>query len=111
MTCVEKIAMPACGLARLWLLPNCPSVPQGNFLTPKGGTLGCLSTRTLDNLNLAIVMADTHMAEDFLPDLFAGAHRFDDLDPGPIEFGIILGAYEHAANHNRGSIGRHLEKR
>ena len=56
-------------------------------------------------------MADTHMAEDFLPDLFAGAHRFDDLDPGPIEFGIMLGAYEHAANHNRGSIGRHLEKR
>ena len=40
-----------------------------------------------------------------LPDLFAGAHRFDDLDPGPIEFGIMFGAYEHAANHSRCPTG------
>ena len=39
-------------------------------------------------------------AQDFLSDLFAGAHGFDDLDPGTIEFGIIFGAYEHAANHS-----------
>ena len=57
-----------------------------------------LPCRTLDNLNFAIAMGDTHMVEDFLPDLFVGAHRFDDLDPGPIEFGIMFGAYEHAAN-------------
>ena len=59
-----------------------------------------LPCRTLDNLDIAIVMGDTHMAEDFLPDLFAGAHRFDDLDPGPIEFGILFGATEHAANRS-----------
>ena len=41
------------------------------------------------------------MAEGFLPDLFAGGHRFDDLNPGPIEFGIMFGAIEHVANHNR----------
>ena len=46
-------------------------------------------------------MGDTHMAEDFLPDLFASTHRFDDLDPGPIEFGIMLGAYERPANHSQ----------
>ena len=50
-------------------------------------------------------MGDTHMAEDFLPDLFAGAHRFDDLDPGPNELGIMSGAYEHAANHNPCAAG------
>ena len=44
-----------------------------------------LPCRTLDNLNLGIVIGDTHMAEDFLSDLFAGAHRFGDLDPGPID--------------------------
>ena len=66
-----------------------------------------LPCRTLDNLNLAIVVGDTHMAEDFSPDLFAGAHRFDDLDPGPIEFGIMFGAYENAANYRRCSTGCH----
>ena len=40
--------------------------------------------------------------EPGVPDLLAGAHSFDDLDPGPIEFGIMFGAYEHAANHSRG---------
>ena len=40
-----------------------------------------------------------------MPDLLAGAHGFDDLDPGPIEFGIMFGAYEHAANHNRCATG------
>ena len=52
-----------------------------------------LPCRTLDT-SIAIVMGDTHMAEDFLPGHFAGAHSFDDLDPGPIEFGIMFGAYE-----------------
>ena len=51
-----------------------------------------LPCRTLDNLNPAIVMGDTHMAVDSLQDLLASAHRFDDLDPGQIEFGIMYGA-------------------
>ena len=42
----------------------------------------------LDNLNLAIVMCDTHMAQDLLPDLLAGAHGFDGLNAGAIEFGV-----------------------
>ena len=42
----------------------------------------------LDNLNLAIVMCDTHMAQDLLPDLLAGAHGFDDLNAGAIKFGV-----------------------
>ena len=67
--------------------------------------LHLLPCRTLDNLNFAIVMGDTHMAEDFLPNLFAGAYRFDVLDPRPIEFGIMFGACEHAANQNRCAVG------
>ena len=59
-----------------------------------------LPCQALDSLKLALVMSGAHMAQDFLSDLFAGAHGFDDLDPGTIEFGIIFGAYEHAANHS-----------
>ena len=47
-----------------------------------------LPCRMLDNLNLAIVMCDTHMAQDLLPDLLAGAHGFDGLNAGAIEFGV-----------------------
>ena len=83
MTCVEKIAMPACGSARLWFSPTVlPSRNGGNSWTPKGGTLGCLSTRTLDTLNLAIVMGDTHMAENFLPDLFCRCAQIRRSGPG-----------------------------
>ena len=37
MICVEKIAMPARRLARLRLLPNCPSVPQDGALGRQRG--------------------------------------------------------------------------
>ena len=52
-----------------------------------GVSINCLAER-FPNHNLA-VMCDTHMVEFFLPDLFAGAHKFD-LDPGLIEFGISV---------------------
>ena len=59
-----------------------------------------LPCQALDSLKLALVMSGAHMAQDFLSDLFASAHGFDDLDPGTIEFGIIFGAYEHSPDHS-----------
>ena len=59
----------------------------------------------LDNLNLAIVMCDTHMAQDLLPDLLAGAHGFDGLNAGvrlSLVWKSMFCANEHVANHNRG---------
>ena len=67
----------------------------------KSELLHQLPCRTLDNLNLAIVMSDANMAEDFLPDFLAGAYGFYDLDSGPTEFGIIFGADNNFANYSR----------
>ena len=59
-----------------------------------------LPCQALDTLKLALIMSCAHMAQDFLPDLFAGTHGFDDLDPGTTVFGIIFGAYEHTPDHS-----------
>ena len=75
------------------------TTPSGRLISSE--LLHQLPCCTLDNLNLTIIMSDANMAEDFLPDFLAGAYGFYDLDPGPIEFGIIFGADNNFANYSR----------